>query len=175
MKSKEFVLWLKGFTDGVHEYNITPKQWDLLKERLSEVDDDYVEQPGTFEVHKEPAYPSFPFGTPNTYPPYPPYDPYNPFKVTCSSGSFGTEITTTPGTTGYITIANPYIASFATGSYYNPSTTTTWYPSGSNRSYTNYQPFTTQTDNDLRIKKIKKRKKKSVEDWENEIDLGNAE
>jgi hypothetical protein len=39
MNSQEFVLWLKGFTEGVHEYNITPKQWDLLKERLAEVSD----------------------------------------------------------------------------------------------------------------------------------------
>jgi hypothetical protein len=38
MTSQEFVTWLKGFTEGVHEYNITPKQWDLLKERLAEVD-----------------------------------------------------------------------------------------------------------------------------------------
>ena len=34
MTSKEFVIWLKGFTDGVHEFNITPKQWDTLKEKL---------------------------------------------------------------------------------------------------------------------------------------------
>ena len=39
MTSKEFVLWLKGFTDGVHEFNITPKQWDTLKEKLAEVND----------------------------------------------------------------------------------------------------------------------------------------
>ena len=38
MTSREFITWLKGFTEGVHEYNITPKQWDLLKERLAEVD-----------------------------------------------------------------------------------------------------------------------------------------
>jgi hypothetical protein len=62
-------------------------------------------------------------------------DPYNPFKVTCSSGSFGTEITTTPGT-GYITIANPNIVSFSSGSY-NPSSTTYGYPSGSAWHYTN--------------------------------------
>ncbi len=31
MTSKEFVIWLKGFTDGVHEFNITPKQWDTLR------------------------------------------------------------------------------------------------------------------------------------------------
>jgi hypothetical protein len=40
MTSKEFVLWLKGFTEGVHEFNITPKQWDLLKDKLAEVKDE---------------------------------------------------------------------------------------------------------------------------------------
>ena len=39
MTSNEFVLWLKGFTEGVHEFNITPKQWDILKEKLAEVED----------------------------------------------------------------------------------------------------------------------------------------
>ena len=42
MTSKEFVLWLKGFTEGVHEFNITPKQWDLLKEKLSNVNDEPI-------------------------------------------------------------------------------------------------------------------------------------
>jgi len=39
MTSKEFVLWLQGFSEGVHEYNITPKQWDILKDKLKEVKD----------------------------------------------------------------------------------------------------------------------------------------
>lgn len=39
MTSKEFIIWLKGYTTGVHEFNITPKQWDYLKEVLSEVSD----------------------------------------------------------------------------------------------------------------------------------------
>jgi hypothetical protein len=39
MTSKEFIIWLKGFTEGVHDFNITPKQWDLLKEKLAEVND----------------------------------------------------------------------------------------------------------------------------------------
>jgi hypothetical protein len=39
MTSKEFVIWLKGFTEGVHEYNVTPKQWELLKSKLEEVND----------------------------------------------------------------------------------------------------------------------------------------
>jgi hypothetical protein len=39
MTSKEFVIWLKGFTEGVHEFNVTPKQWELLKSKLEEVND----------------------------------------------------------------------------------------------------------------------------------------
>lgn len=58
MTSKEFVIWLKGFTEGVHEYNATPKQWDLLKEKLAEVNDNrFIESPGMFQVHPEPPYP----------------------------------------------------------------------------------------------------------------------
>jgi hypothetical protein len=49
MTSKEFVIWLKGFTKGVHDFNVTPKQWDLLKKELSKVSD----------------HQAFPFGTPN--------------------------------------------------------------------------------------------------------------
>ena len=95
MTSQEFILWLKGFTDGVHEYNVTPKQWDILKEKLAEVSD----EPKT----------AYPFGVPNGSPfiTPPPVDPYNPYKITCTPG---TTITTTPGT-GYIAVANP-IASF---------------------------------------------------------------
>ena len=40
MTSKEFVLWLKGFTEGVHEFNVTPKHWDTLKDKLAEVSDE---------------------------------------------------------------------------------------------------------------------------------------
>ena len=121
MTSKEFVLWLKGFTEGVHEYNITPKQWDYLKEKLAEVNDGTPIGEGGW-------------GTPNITPmwQHPHYvDPYNPYKITCSSGSFGT-ITTTPGT-GYITTYNPI--QFGSGSY-NPSSITYGYPSGSAWSYT---------------------------------------
>lgn len=37
MSNQEFIDWLRGFSEGVHHYNITPKQWDELKEKLSEV------------------------------------------------------------------------------------------------------------------------------------------
>jgi hypothetical protein len=39
MNSQQFIIWLKGFTEGVHDFNITPKQWDILKEKLAEVND----------------------------------------------------------------------------------------------------------------------------------------
>jgi hypothetical protein len=51
MTSKEFVLWLKGFTDGVHEFAITPKQWDTLKEKLTEVDDNTIPMGGIIVDH----------------------------------------------------------------------------------------------------------------------------
>jgi len=122
MTSKEFVIWLKGFTDGVHEFNITPKQWDTLKEKLAEVSDE--ERIGTpIGVGG--------WGTPNGSPfiTPPPSDPYNPYKITCSSGSFGTTIATTPGI-GSITIANPPFGFGSTSTAYG-------YPSGSAWSYTN--------------------------------------
>lgn len=112
MTSQEFVQWLKGFTDGVHEYNITPKQWDLLKEKLTEVSDEPKLQ--------------FPFGTPNTVPytpSFPPYvDPYNPYKVTCDDNypgviaadrvKYGTD--TNYRTSGYIVNTDKPIISSGT-------------------------------------------------------------
>lgn len=104
MTSKEFVIWLKGFTEGVHEFNVTPKQWELLKNKLEEVsDNEFVETPGMFQVHP-----------PSTNWQWPPYDPYNPYKVTCQPG---TTVTNTPGTTGFVTINNPSPSTtFTTGS-----------------------------------------------------------
>lgn len=150
MTSKEFVLWLKGFSEGVHEYNITPKQWDLLKDKLAEVKDDNTSSP-------------FPFGVPNSAPfvtlphitPGPSINPYKPYEVYCGDNNGTTNtpsmvVTTTPGTTGHITIANPNLVSFS-GSY-NPMTTTRWNPSGSNWSYTNNTytpPYTTGGEDEV--------------------------
>jgi hypothetical protein len=39
MTSKEFVIWLKGFIAAANEYNITPKQYDAIVEKLKEVND----------------------------------------------------------------------------------------------------------------------------------------
>ncbi len=123
MNSKEFVLWLKGFTEGVHEFNITPKQWDLLKDKLAEVKDE------------TPI--GFPFGVPNTTPmtnpliqPQP-YNPYRPYEIYCgdTNGTTSTPsmaVTTTPGQSS-ITYATPQ---FVTSTAYG-------YPSGSTINYTN--------------------------------------
>ena len=89
MTSKEFVIWLKGFTEGVHEFNITPKQWDTLKEQLAHVDDNIIPMGGVIVDH-------------------------NTFKVNDQGfyqNPFGTKITTTPGY-GSISIQNPMSGSW---------------------------------------------------------------
>jgi hypothetical protein len=39
MTSKEFVIWLKGFATAANSYNITPAQWDEVKEQLNKIND----------------------------------------------------------------------------------------------------------------------------------------
>ena len=89
MNSKEFVIWLKGFTEGVHEFAITPKQWDYLKEKLAEVDDNTLPMGGVIVDHNtfKNVYPNWSGTNPN-----------------------GT-ITTTPGY-GSISIQNPMSGSW---------------------------------------------------------------
>ena len=94
MTSKEFIIWLRGFSEGVHEYNITPKQWETFKEKLAQVDDNIIPMGGVIVDHN-----TFKFNDQGFYPNH---------TGTTSKGI----LTTTPGTTGQITIANPNIASF---------------------------------------------------------------
>ena len=42
MNEKQFIDWLRGFTSGVHHYNITPAKWDYLKEVLETVGKDSI-------------------------------------------------------------------------------------------------------------------------------------
>jgi hypothetical protein len=117
MTSKEFVLWLKGFTDGVHEFNITPKQWDTLKEKLAEVNDNTIPMGGVIVDH-------------NTFKTvYPNWTGINPYGTRGPETPTGTTITTTPGV-GSITIGNPPFGFGTTSTAYG-------YPSGSAWSYTN--------------------------------------
>jgi len=153
MTSKEFILWLKGFSEGVHEYNITPKQWDIVKEKLAEVKDDapigFPIGEGGWGIPNNAPIVTLPFIQPA------PSDPYNPYKITSgTTGQSGVILTTTPNSGGTVT--------------YNPSTTTLWNPSGSNWSYTDmggnnkwneyratmtnykpYQPYTTGGEDEI--------------------------
>ncbi len=45
MNSRDFVIWLKGFTEACNDYTATPKQWDRIKEVLENVED-YNDNPG---------------------------------------------------------------------------------------------------------------------------------
>ena len=138
MTSKEFVIWLQGFTEGVHQYNITPMQWDILKAKLAEVNDEQpigvgglgVPNTQPFPRWQEPHLVNVPNLTPNGTVP-------SPYFVTPSTP--GITFSTTPGSgIGTITTPNGTLT-------YDPSTTTRWNPSGSNWSYTSTQkePYTT--------------------------------
>jgi hypothetical protein len=99
MTSKEFVIWLKGFTEGVHEFAITPKQWDYLKEKLAEVDDNTIPMGGVIVDH-------------NTFKTvYPNWTGINPYETRGPETPTGTTITTTPGY-GSISIQNPMSGSW---------------------------------------------------------------
>jgi hypothetical protein len=39
MTSREFVIWLRGFTAAANNFTLTPEQWDTLKDELSQVQD----------------------------------------------------------------------------------------------------------------------------------------
>jgi hypothetical protein len=108
MNSQEFVIWLKGFTEGVHEYNITPKQWDLLKDKLAKVDDNTIPMGGVIVDH-------------NTFKTvYPNWTGINPYTTRGPEAPTGT-------TSGYLS------ASYIT---YNPGAITFTATSGSNVTYT---------------------------------------
>jgi hypothetical protein len=107
----------------VHEFAITPKQWDYLKEKLAEVNDGTPIGEGGWGTPNTAPIQTLPFIQPQ------PYNPYNPFQINCGSGSSGTTITTTPNVGGSITIANPPFGFGVTSTAYG-------YPSGSAWSYT---------------------------------------
>lgn len=48
MTSRDFVIWLKGFTEACNDFTATPKQWDRIKEVLNEVED-FDDNPGLDE------------------------------------------------------------------------------------------------------------------------------
>lgn len=57
MTSRDFVIWLKGFTEACNDFTATPKQWDRIKEVLNEVED-YNDNPG-IDVEIDDYHPSW--------------------------------------------------------------------------------------------------------------------
>lgn len=91
MTSKEFVIWLKGFTEACNDYTATPKQWDRIKEVLNEVEE-FDDDPGLDEEIDD-WYPdaNIPFRSTGTFPNY---IPSNGIVFSSSSGTSGTINTT---------------------------------------------------------------------------------
>ena len=138
MTSKEFVLWLQGFTQGVHEYNISPKQWDALKVKLSEVNDEQPIGGGGLGVPNTQPFPRW--QEPHTYYPNVEIPCVNPNGTVPSPGFV---VTTAPGIT-FATTPGSCIGTITTPN--GMSTSTTYgYPTGSAWSYTSTQKEPTQT------------------------------
>ena len=54
MTSKEYIIWLKGFITACNDYAPTPKQWDIIKEELIKVNDNFLTS-GTTVVNYPPS------------------------------------------------------------------------------------------------------------------------
>ncbi len=89
MTSYEYTQWLKGFLDAVDGYNITKKQFDTIREKLKEVNDNNFTFPGGgWGVPN--TNPIMPLTSPNTI-------PYSPITWTGNhSLSGGTSTATIP-------------------------------------------------------------------------------
>jgi hypothetical protein len=139
MTSRDFVIWMKGFMEACNDYTATPKQWDRIKEELSQVDDDENLS------SQQPNLPIGPgWGTPNTVPMNP---LRNPFYVGDVPGWMSPYYTTSAGIvplSGSITTSD---ANF---------TTTVWNDQMGNWHYTNYpEGFGYYTNSTIESKKEK--------------------
>ena len=97
MTSRDFVIWLRGFTEACNDYTATPKQWDRIKEVLNEVED-YNDNPG-IDVEIDNYHPSW----------MPSYNPNLTLPTTgtiSTSGSCSPIFTMLHGTTAANTVWN---------------------------------------------------------------------
>ena len=101
MTSKEFVIWLKGFTEACNDFTATPKQWDRIKEVLDEIEDE--DQGLDVEIDDWYHKPNTNLFPPNGIAPtwvYPNYTNGTIYTqggtITFSSGSSNTSITNLP-------------------------------------------------------------------------------
>ena len=115
MTSQEYTQWLKGFLDAVDGYNITKRQFDSIREKLKEVNDNVgttIGTPGT------PYWGGFGTTTPYTIPltgtittggtittsNYP-----SGSTLTYTTGNGGISTYTVPASAGTITSTTAYI------------------------------------------------------------------
>lgn len=52
MTPHEFCIWLSGFINASHHYNLTPEAWDTLKQTLSQVRYNNTESAHKYEYTK---------------------------------------------------------------------------------------------------------------------------
>jgi hypothetical protein len=51
MRIIEFFYWLKGFSEAVNPYNVTPKQWETILEKLNSVESVDAKEEFDVEYH----------------------------------------------------------------------------------------------------------------------------
>lgn len=52
MTPEEFVIWLRGFAQAANEYNVTPKQWQDVKDKLDTVQIEHYEITEETEINE---------------------------------------------------------------------------------------------------------------------------
>jgi hypothetical protein len=90
MNSDDFVIWLKGFFAAANPYNVTPEQFNIIKEQLEKVVSNDISKllkdPNTFTTRPFNPSPSMPWQSPTTVP-YPWINPLNPYLIYCGGAT----------------------------------------------------------------------------------------
>lgn len=63
MTPEEFIIWLRGFAEAANEYNITPKQWSIVKEKLDSVQFYEEQNPTIAYIQEEDWYVNYTSGS----------------------------------------------------------------------------------------------------------------
>ena len=136
MTSKEFTIWLKGFITACNEYSPTPKQWDIIKEELDKISDEQkIGTPigqGGWGTPNHDLVERYPWGGQKVWA----GDPIDCSKSGTTAPNYA--VTTTPGTTGFVTIGNPSAMILSgSGQLWQSSTSTAYNPNSGSWHYTN--------------------------------------
>lgn len=136
MTSRDFVIWLRGFTEACNDFTATPQQWDRIKEVLDSVED-YNDNPGLDEEVED--WNDW-YHNPNTFrePQNPPYRPYNPYAPPYWTGDPPGWMQFPGTTSGTITIPSSSGISFTSSSGTTANTNVVWNDQMGCWHYTNY-------------------------------------